>query len=66
MAKEKKQFTIRVEGIANRYGLGEVVAPNVALFKDGPNPGDRRYNLTKPELETAIKAESSRRTIELV
>jgi len=50
MNSEKTTYIIRVEGFANSYGLGEVVSPNVALFRAG------KYNLTAEQLEQAIKS----------
>lgn len=42
------EMVIRREG-QGTYGLGEVVSPNVTLFRAG------NYNLTKEELEAAIR-----------
>lgn len=46
---ETKEYVIRVEGHFNSYGVGEVVSPGVALFREG------FYNLTKQELNTKLK-----------
>jgi imidazoleglycerol phosphate synthase glutamine amidotransferase subunit HisH len=46
------EMVIRHEG-QGTYGLGEVVIPGVALFRAG------MYNLTKEELEAAIKKQRS-------
>ena len=46
---EQKEYVIRIEGTAYRYGLGEVVSPGVALFKAG------HYDLTKDQLNTELK-----------
>ena len=47
---ETKEYVVRVEGIAYQYGLGEVVAPGVALFKAGD------YNLSKEQLNKKLTA----------
>jgi hypothetical protein len=44
------EYVIRVEGHANSYGLGELIVPNVVLFRPG------MYHLSKTELEDKIKA----------
>jgi hypothetical protein len=46
---EQKEYVVRVEGTAYRYGIGEVIVPGVALFKDG------FYNLSKQELNVKLK-----------
>jgi hypothetical protein len=33
MSVELKEYVIRKEGVANTYGLGEVIVPNVAFFQ---------------------------------
>lgn len=43
-----QQFVLRVEGIANSYGLGTEVVPGVTLFKAGD------YGLTKEELNARL------------
>lgn len=55
MSTEKKEYVIRREGTAGRYGLGEVVSDRVVLFKDG------FWNLTEDQL----KAKLSNKTIVL-
>jgi hypothetical protein len=47
---DQKEYVVRTEGTAYRYGIGEVVSPGVAFFKDG------FYNLTKTELNSKLKA----------
>ena len=47
---ESKEYVVRTEGIAYQYGLGEVVAPGVALFKAGD------YNLSKEQLNKKLTA----------
>ena len=44
------QKIVRVEGMANSYGIGEEVAPNCVLFKAGD------YNLTWDQLKSKLKA----------
>jgi len=50
---EQTQYVIRVEGMYNSFGLGEVVVPGVTLFRAGE--GWKNYNLTADELEAAVK-----------
>jgi hypothetical protein len=38
--QERKEYVVRVEGHANSFGIGEVVAPGCALFHKG------MYNLS--------------------
>ena len=45
----EKEYVVRTEGNFNSYGIGEVVVPGVALFRDGD------YNLTKDELNAKLK-----------
>jgi hypothetical protein len=48
--KEKKEYVIRTQGnFANLYGLGEVVAPGCAFFRDG------FYDLTFSQLQDVLK-----------
>jgi len=47
---EEKEYVIRVEGTAYRYGVGEVVSPGVAFFKSGD------YNLSKEQLNKKLTA----------
>jgi hypothetical protein len=47
---ETKDYVIRTEGTAYRYGIGEVVSPGVAFFKSDS------YNLTKAELNAKLKS----------
>jgi hypothetical protein len=44
------QKIVRVEGMANSYGIGEEVAPNCVLFKAGD------YHLTWDQLQSKLKA----------
>ena len=46
---EQKEYVIRTEGTAYRYGLGEVVSAGVAFFKSGD------YNLSKDQLNAKLK-----------
>ena len=46
---EQKEYVIRTEGTAYRYGLGEVVSTGVAFFKSGD------YNLSKDQLNAKLK-----------
>ena len=46
---QQVEMVIRVEGMYDSYGLGEVVIPNVTLFRAG------NYNLTKEKLNTKLK-----------
>jgi imidazoleglycerol phosphate synthase glutamine amidotransferase subunit HisH len=47
---EQKEYVVRVQSdVANTYGIGEVVVPGVALFKDSET------HLTKDELNTKLK-----------
>jgi hypothetical protein len=47
---EQKEYIIRTQSdVANTYGLGEVVVPGVALFKDSET------HLTKYELNAKLK-----------
>jgi hypothetical protein len=48
-------YIIRVEGTAGRYGLGEEVAKNCYLFKDG------HYDLDAEQLAQAIKGTAPQR-----
>jgi len=50
---EQMQYVIRVEGMHNSFGLGEIIIPGVTLFRAGE--GWKNYNLTADELEAAIK-----------
>ena len=43
--QERKEYVVRVEGHANSFGIGEVVAPGCVLFKAG------MYNLTREAAE---------------
>ena len=46
---DQKEYVVRVQSdVANTYGLGEVVAPGVALFMSG------NYDLTKTELNAKL------------
>ena len=47
---DQKEYVVRVEGTAHRYGIGEVVSPGVAFFKAGD------YNLSKDQLNAKLKA----------
>jgi len=47
---EQKEYSIRTQGTAYTYGLGEVVSPGVALFKSGD------YDLTKDQLNAKLKS----------
>ena len=47
---ETKDYVIRTEGTAYRYGIGEVVVPGVAYFPAGS------YDLTKAQLNAKLKA----------
>lgn len=47
--EETIEYVIRKEGVAGRFGLGEVIVPGVALFKSG------NYNLTKEELDRKVR-----------
>ena len=47
---DQKEYVVRTEGIAYQYGIGEVVSPGVAFFKDG------FYNLTKEQLNAKLKS----------
>ena len=47
---DQKEYVVRVEGTAYRYGIGEVVSPGVAFFKAGD------YNLSKDQLNAKLKA----------
>jgi hypothetical protein len=58
---DTKEYVIRVEGTANRYGLGEVVVPGVTLFKDNGQPGGKFYNLTRVELNALIARTGKRK-----
>ncbi len=50
--QETKEYIIRTQSdVANTYGLGEVVAPGVALFSANP----KHYGLTKEELNAEMK-----------
>lgn len=42
---EKKEYTVRVEGHADSFGIGEVVAPGCTLFAKG------MYNLPREVAE---------------
>jgi hypothetical protein len=57
--ESKTQFVIRVEGMANSFGLGEVVTPGVTLFRAG------NYNMTADELDAAIKKTRARKVEKL-
>jgi hypothetical protein len=46
---ESKEYVVRVEGTANSFGIGEVVAPRCTLFKAG------MYNLTREAAERGAK-----------
>lgn len=54
MSETQKEYVVRVEGTANSYGLGEVVIPGVALFKDSGQTGGKYYNITKEELNALL------------
>ena len=47
---EQIEYTIRVEGTANSYGLGKTIVPNVAFFERGC------WGLTWDELQNKLKA----------
>jgi hypothetical protein len=48
----EKNYVVRTHSDrAYTYGLGEVVAPGVALFSSSP----KHYGLTKDELNAALK-----------
>jgi hypothetical protein len=48
---EQKEYTIRTHSDrAYTYGLGELVAPGVALFRDG------FYGITKEEVSAKLKS----------
>jgi len=50
--KEIKNYVIRTHSDqANSYGLGEIVAPGVALFTEVP----KHYGLSKEELNIALR-----------
>ncbi len=44
----QEKYTIRTEGVAGSYGLGEQVAENVYLFRA------YEYNLTRDEAEALL------------
>lgn len=52
---ETKEYVIRKEGTAGRFGLGEVILPGIALFKHG------HYNLTQEELDRVIASTGKRK-----
>ena len=55
MNSEKTTYIIRVESERPyTYGLGEVISPNVALFRDG------KYNLTTEQLDQVIKSTNTK------
>lgn len=45
---QTQEYIVRVEGLANSYGLGTEITPGCTLFKAGD------YNLTKEELKARI------------
>jgi hypothetical protein len=47
---ERKEYVIRTEGTAYRWGLGETVISGVVLFSDG------NYGLTWDQLQAKLKA----------
>ena len=47
--QERKEYVVRVEGTADSYGIGEVVAPQCTLFGKG------MYNLTREAAERGAK-----------
>ena len=55
MSDSATTYIIRVESERPyTYGLGEVISPNVALFRAG------KYNLTAEELDRAIKSTNTK------
>jgi hypothetical protein len=46
--EDSVNYTIRVEGLPNSYGLGKVIAKNITLFEAG------KYNLTYEQLQKEI------------
>jgi hypothetical protein len=51
---ETKEYVIRTQAnFAYTYGLGEVVAPGVALFRETET--ERFYDLTKDELNAKLR-----------